>query len=87
MSKSTTRQVSPYLNRITHAVAQLCGREITQAEILKAYAVAYPERRDDLQWIMGSDHSRNHTNNGACECAKTALALFERVDRGKYRVL
>ena len=41
----------------------------------------------DVQWIQPSDHCLNHTNAGACWCAKTRDALFERLGRGKYRVL
>jgi hypothetical protein len=39
------------------------------------------------QWIYPSDHCINHTNKGACYCALTEDAIFERIARGKYRVL
>ena len=33
-----------------------------------------------------SDHCNNHTNKGACECACSEDAIFEKVERGVYRV-
>lgn len=82
-----TKKVSEYHDRIGRAVASFRGQEIKQSEILKAYAANFPERADDLQWIFGADHSRNHTNRGPCECSATDRALFERVRHGRYLVL
>jgi hypothetical protein len=38
------------------------------------------------QWILPSDHYKNHTNNGACYCAGTERAIFERIRRGVCKV-
>jgi hypothetical protein len=46
-----------------------------------------PEFKDQEQWIYPSDHCKNHTNKGACWCALTKDSIFERISRGKYRVL
>lgn len=43
--------------------------------------------KDVADWVLPSDHCRNHTNKGACECAGTERAIFERIKRGLYRVL
>jgi hypothetical protein len=40
-----------------------------------------------VQWVYPSDHCYNHTNKGACRCALTENALFEKIKRGHYRVL
>lgn len=43
--------------------------------------------RSQEQWIYPSDHCINHTNKGACYCAETKDAIFEKKSRGIYRVL
>jgi len=43
--------------------------------------------RGNEKWIQASDHCKNHTNKGACYCAETEEALFERIGWGQYRVL
>jgi len=43
--------------------------------------------REKAQWIYPSDHCVNHSNKGACFCAMTNQAIFERIQRGKYKVL
>ena len=87
MSSSMIKKVSEFHDRIVEAVTPLHGRELSQAEILNAYVAAFPDREEDLKWVQGSDHSRNHTNRGSCFCSETAKAVFERVGHGKYRVL
>jgi len=46
-----------------------------------------PEFKGKEQWIYPSDHCINHTNKGACYCALTNKAIFERKGWGEYRVL
>jgi len=46
-----------------------------------------PEFKNQEQWIYPSDHCKNHTNKGACWCALKKDAIFERISRGKFRVL
>ena len=87
MSSSMTKKVSEFHDRIVEAVTPLRGRELSQAEILNAYVAVFPDREEDIKWIQGSDHSRNHTNGGPCFCAKTAKAIFERIGYGRYLVL
>ena len=43
--------------------------------------------RGQEQWIYPSDHCINHTNKGACYCAETKDAIFEKKSQGLYRVL
>lgn len=40
----------------------------------------------DHQFVYPSDHRINLTNEGACDCAMTDRALFERIRRGEFRV-
>ena len=40
----------------------------------------------NAQFIYPSDHCLNHTNRGACHCALTMRAIFERVRQGLYCV-
>ena len=46
-----------------------------------------PSLQENAQWILPSDHCKNHTNKGACFCAITTQAIFERIFRRKYKVL
>lgn len=87
MSSSLIKKVSGLHDSIVVAVATLRGGELSQAQIRTAYAAAFPDRKEDLQWIQGSDHSRNITNAGACVCSGTAEAIFERIAYNKYRIL
>ncbi len=38
------------------------------------------------QFVFPSDHCINHTNEGACYCALTEEAIFEKIRHGIYRV-
>lgn len=87
MSSSLIKRVTKPHDRIAEVVAPFRGSELSQAKIKTAYAVAFPDHEDDLQWIQASDHSRNKTNAGACDCSGTAEAIFEYVAYNKYRVL
>ena len=63
------------------------GEVITPAHLrsyLRRNSRLSPEQ---VAWVLPSDHCVNHTNKGACECACTPGALFERVEHGRYRVL
>src|SRR5688572_8851359 len=79
MSAAMTKKVSEYHDRLAHAMTPLTGREVTQGEVRNAYAAAFPEHEDDLQWVMAADHSIDHTNNGPCQCSRTNRAIFERL--------
>lgn len=54
---------------------------------IKNIIESVPTLKGQEQWIYPSDHCINHTNKGACDCAKTENALFFQIARGKYRVL
>ncbi len=87
MSASMTKTVSTYHDRLAQAVAPLRGQEVSLTGIREAYSAAFPDAADDLKWIMGTDHSSNHSNNGPCECSQTNRALFEYLARNRYKVL
>lgn len=84
---SMVNKVSEYHNRLAIAVAPFQGQELSQAQILEAYAATYPSSQDDLKWIQASDHSQNHTNRAPCLCSKTIMGIFHRVGHGAYKVL
>jgi hypothetical protein len=83
---SFTPTVSQYHDALAAAMGGFRGQVLTKAQIDAALIAALPDPQQ-LQWIFPSDHCSNHTNEGACECAKTNRAIFERVEWGKYRVL
>ena len=76
-----------YHQALANAVRPLRGRVITPREMRDALVAAHPELASIQDWVLPSDHCQNHTNRGACGCATTTTALFERIGRGKYRVL
>ena len=87
MSNGFTPRVSKLHNRLAQVVGPLRGRLVRKADIHLAWISIFPELEDELQWIILSDHCINKTNEGACLCAVTELALFEHIERGVYRVL
>ena len=60
---------------------------IMQTANLKGIIANIHDFQGQEQWIYPSDHCNNHTNKGACYCALTENAIFERIARGRYRVL
>ena len=87
MSNTFTNTVSKRHNRLAEVVGPMHGQVVKKANIDIAWKSTFPSLKKDTQWIILSDHCINHTNKGACKCAKTELALFERISRGVYRVL
>jgi hypothetical protein len=75
--------VSLYHDQIAHAVAPLCGREITQAEILNAYTT----RSRSATMTYNGSWARVTIQITASVNAQRPPSLFEHVDRGKYRLL
>jgi hypothetical protein len=84
---SFTTVVSQYHDDLARTVPKLRGRQVTQREVRAAFIARFPNLADRQDWIQPSDHCRNRTNKGACRCAKTQDALFERVEWNRYRVL
>jgi DNA-binding XRE family transcriptional regulator len=78
--------VSRYHDRLAQALGLFRDKEVSQKEIRKAYADAHPGHADDLQWLIASDHCKNHTNKAPCECSLTENALFEKLGRNRYRI-
>lgn len=60
------------------------GKEFSAAAIRKLYEAKY--KSPDVMWVQASDHAVNMTNKGACWCAKTDEAIFERIKHGLYKV-
>jgi hypothetical protein len=70
---------------LKNAMKPYQGRELTTAKIANI-AKSNPSLAQDAQLIQPSDHCSNHTNNGACTCALTDRAIFDRLRRGLYYV-
>ncbi len=82
-----TEAVSRFHDSLAQAVQPLSGQEVTRARVRAAFVTAFPELEPQQDWVMPSDHCRNRTNKGACGCAQTEGALFERLGHDRYRVL
>jgi hypothetical protein len=80
------KTVSVYHDRLAQAMGPFLGKKITQAEVLAAYAAAFPDAESDLQWVQAADHCIDHTNKGPCRCSRTDNAIFERLGHNRYRV-
>lgn len=61
------------------------GRILTNAQIRDLYAAATGKAPSI---VLGSDHHAHVQNRGRCRhCTEEPHPLFERIDRGRYRVL
>jgi hypothetical protein len=80
-------EVSKYHKKLSEAMSPYRGRELTNPEIRIILFASYPELKIKEDWILPSDHCRNHTNDGACYCSMSDKAIFDRIGRGKYLVL
>lgn len=81
---SFTPAVSRYHDDLARLMRPYQGQQLTTAEIRQRVEQSLPYA--DGQWVQPSDHCHNHTCEGACDCAKTDRAIFERIKRGRYRV-
>lgn len=79
-----TQAVSRFHQGLASIMRPLRGQELTTADIERI--VRRELDPQDAQWIQPSDHCKNHTCEGACECAGRETAVFERIERGRYRV-
>lgn len=61
------------------------GGELTTSRIADIVK-SIPRLVHNAQFIQPSDHCSNHTNKGACTCALTDRAIFDRLRRGLYYV-
>jgi hypothetical protein len=76
---------SRYHEDLRRAVANRKGEVLKTSEVA-AIVREVPSIGKAAQFVYPSDHCVNHTNEGACSCAMTDRALFERVRRGEFRV-
>lgn len=87
MCSTVTETISERHMRLAKVVEPMRGSIVNKTTVNAAWKTNFPELAHLTQWITLSDHCINQTNKAACRCAKTKLALFERVGRGEYRVL
>ncbi len=71
---------------IVEAMTNHKGEILQKGEITKVLIGKFPKLESKEEWILPSDHCINHTNKGACHCAETKKAIFERIGYGKYKV-
>jgi transcriptional regulator with XRE-family HTH domain len=60
------------------------GDNLTAGQIKRLYKEDF--KYPDVGWVQASDHAKNMRNKGACWCAETDEAIFERISRGVYKV-
>jgi hypothetical protein len=77
---------SKFHNKLKEVMVPYKNKILQTARFIKIIEQVHDFRGQE-QWIYPSDHCRNHTNKGACYCAETDAALFEKIARGQYRVL
>jgi hypothetical protein len=70
---------------LLNAMVGFKGTKMTTAEINKVIG-KIPNIGNSAQFIQPSDHCLNSTNRGACSCAETDGAIFEKLHRGLYLV-
>jgi hypothetical protein len=77
--------MTKYHNNLKHAVMHHSG-EVLKTSQIKKIIEGDPSLAADAQFVFPSDHCINHTNKGACYCAMTEEAIFEKIRHGMYRV-
>lgn len=70
---------------LKQAVTRHSGETLRTSQI-KKIVESNPSLAAHAQFVFPSDHCINHTNKGACYCALTEEAIFEKVRHGVYRV-
>lgn len=61
--------------------------QVLETAVIRHIIEKVPEFNGQEQWIYPSDHCINHSNKGACYCAETKDAFFQKITRGEYKVL
>jgi hypothetical protein len=84
---SFSKIASKYHDQLAQAMGPFRGRVVRPREMRAALVADFPQLEGAQGWVLPSDHCRNRTNKGACRCATTDDALFERIGWGQYRVL
>ena len=82
-----SEEVSKYHKKLSEAILPHKGKILGNPEIKRILIARYPELKEKEDWILPSDHCRNHTCKGACHCSMSDDAIFDRVARGQYLVL
>ena len=70
---------------LKQAMASRSGETLRTSQI-RRIVESVPNLVDHADWVYPSDHCINHTNKGACRCALSEEAIFEKIGYGKYRV-
>ena len=72
---------SSFHDYIVEAMDNHRGQVLRTSEILNILIEEFPELEHRKDWIQPPDHCINHTNKGACYCAETEAAIFEKIKR------
>jgi hypothetical protein len=72
-------------DRMADLFRGLGGVEMTTGQI-KRFVQAHLGDVADVQWMQPTDHCIDHTNKAPCQCAGTDRAIFEYLERGRFRV-
>lgn len=87
MSSSYSRLATKFHDQLGRAIVPSRGSVVGPTDVRKVLVQMFPSTKDLIDWVEPTDHCVNHINKGACECAYSATALFERVGRGRFLVL
>jgi hypothetical protein len=82
-----SEEVSKYHRKLSESMLPYKGKILSNPEIRRILITRYPELKKKEDWILPSDHCRNHTCKGACYCSTSDEAIFDRVARGQYLIL
>ena len=87
MKMGYSEEVSKYHAKLAAAMAPHKGQQLGNQQIMKVLLNTFPAIRPKQDWILPSDHCKNHTCKGACYCTMTDGAIFNRIGHSKYLVL
>lgn len=84
-SKGFRETSARFHDDLKQAMLGYSGETLRTSQI-KSIVMSSPDMTEHAQWIYPSDHCINHWNEGACYCALTDEAIFEKIRHGIYRV-
>jgi predicted unusual protein kinase regulating ubiquinone biosynthesis (AarF/ABC1/UbiB family) len=80
-----TMTSSRFHDDLKEAMQPYQGKQLKTAEISKILQ-GLPGLAQNARFIQPADHCRNVKNFGACTCAHTDKAIFDKLQRGLFHV-